>query len=271
MARKKKSNGLVVNFKDVEARVLIPEGDYRVKVLECEKEDGNEFPYLAWTLEIVDEGPYEGKKLYNNTSLSPAALWNLRTFLEAFGVEVPDDEYELNPAELCGIDAEAVAGVTVEHEKYEGKPKARVVDVFGVEDEEEEEDTKKKSSKKKSSKDDEEDEEDEDGDKPTRDEVLNMDEDELEECIDEHDLDVDLDDHKKLKDKRKAVADALEASANDDDDEDEKVSADEVNEMGAKELAALVKKHGLDEPTGSTKAKRRAIIKALEEEGLLKS
>jgi len=43
-----------------------------------------------------------------------------------------------------------------------------------------------------------------------RDDVEEMDEDELQELIDEHDLDVDLDDHKKIGKKREAVIEALD-------------------------------------------------------------
>lgn len=91
------------------------------------------------------------------------------------------------------------------------------------EDEDDEDESPKGKKSKKSSKDDDEDEDDEpkgkskkgskDKKKPKKvsaDDVDDMDEDELQELIDKHDLDVDLDDHKKLAKKVKAVKDALE-------------------------------------------------------------
>lgn len=92
-------------------------------------------------------------------------------------------------------------------------------------DEDEDDDKPAKGKKSKKSKSDDDDEDDDD-DKPAkgkkgkgkkskpkkldRDEVSDMDEDELQELIDEHDLDVDLDDYKKLPKKVSAVIDALE-------------------------------------------------------------
>jgi hypothetical protein len=95
----------------------------------------------------------------------------------------------------------------------------------GDDDEDDKKSSKsKKSGKGKKSKDDDDDEDEDDKKsskksgkggkkkpkKIDRDDVEDMDEDDLQELIDEHDLDVDLDDHKKIGKKREAVIDALE-------------------------------------------------------------
>jgi|WetSurMetagenome_2_1015567.scaffolds.fasta_scaffold18445_5 hypothetical protein len=263
MARKPKSSGLSIDFSGVEARVLVPEGDYKVKPTEVTKEDGNEFPYLAWTFEITD-GKFAEKNLYTNTSLAPKALWNLRSLLEAMGIEVPDGVMELD---LKGIISEAGEFfVTVEHEKYEGKPRPRIVDYFPADEEDEKKDdtpaSKKKDSKPAGKGKTEEKEEEPD--------FSEMDKDELVEFIDAHDLDVDADDFPKLSKLRAAVEKAWEERDEDGGGDGEKYSEDAINEMGTKELQAIVDKHKLDvELEGTTKAKRRAVLKALKAEDLI--
>lgn len=103
------------------------------------------------------------------------------------------------------------------------KKKASKKDADDEDDDEDEKPAKGKKSKAKSKSDDDDEDEDE---KPKRgakgkaskkkakkidkSDVEDMDEDELQELIDEHDLDVDLDDFKKLPKKVAAVIDALE-------------------------------------------------------------
>ena len=262
-ASKKKSNVISLDFEGVEVSKLVPEGDHLLTAVEVTKEEGNEYPYLSWVLETADGG-----KIYENNSLSPRALWRLRALLEAAGVEVPDGPMDLDLDTI--IDDMSPFMGTIEHEDYEGRPKAKMVDCYPSEEEEEEPVKKGKSTGKKSSAKKEEPEEEDDFDS---DEIMEMSADELEEFIDDQDLDVDLEDYRKLKDKRQAVKDAYDDKGGDDDGDDDgdKVSEDEVNEMGTKELQALIDKHELDvELTGSTKTKRRAVIKALKEEDLLK-
>lgn len=90
------------------------------------------------------------------------------------------------------------------------------------EDEDDEPKSKKGAKSKKSSKDDDDEDDEPKGKKSSKkdkgkkpkkvsaDDVDDMDEDELQELIDKHDLDVDLDDFKKLTKKVQAVKDALE-------------------------------------------------------------
>ena len=57
-------------------------------------------------------------------------------------------------------------------------------------------------------------------DLPDNDEIMKMNEDELEDVVDDHDLGVDLDKFEDIKAKRKAVADAVEEKEKDEGDKD---------------------------------------------------
>lgn len=217
---------LKVNFKDSELRTRIDDDNYHCKVAEVTEEEGNEYNYLKWTFEIVEEGKYLGRKVYTNTSLSPAALWNLRQLLETLGVETPDDEMEL--------DLEAYAGLElicrVENEVYQGKDRPKVTDYIPLEetadvdddeksddDDEEEEDEEEESEDEEEESEDEEDEEEEDEEDEeesedeggmTEAEVAELDDDELADLVKKNKLKVDLASTKK---KSKRVAMVVEA------------------------------------------------------------
>lgn len=159
MARRRsgggKGNVRTVNFKGVSTkRPVLPEDDYLVAVSEVSVEDGQEAEYYKWVFEVV-EGKYEGSKLYYNTSLAPQALFNLRGLLEALGVEVPDDEFDVDPKDVVG--AEMMAVVT--QERYQGKLQSKIGDFYAADDassrDEEKDDDKPKS--RRSSRDDEDD------------------------------------------------------------------------------------------------------------------
>ena len=110
------------------------------------------------------------------------------------------------------------------------------------------------------------------GDGYTKDEINEMDADELGEVVEKHELDVKP--MKKIAKYREAVIEALEEEdliKEDDEDDDEGYTEDEINEMDAKELAEVVEKHELDvEPQKKIAKYRSAVIDALEAEDLIK-
>ena len=264
MARKKKpaKGAVTVNFKGVESRRTPPEGDYKCTVLEATSGvSANKNDQIEIVAEIA-AGEYKGQKLYLNFALVEQALWKLHAFLTALGMDVPEDELEIDLNDLVG---ESFLGV-VTHETYNGKKRAKLTDFDSLdnykgdddedEDEDDEDEKPKKSKKdaapakskgKKKPADDEDDEDEEDDsddedededEKPAkkgkskksskpepkgkakkskkktydRDEVEDMDEDELQELLEEAGLEdeVDLDDYKKLPKKVAAVIEALE-------------------------------------------------------------
>lgn len=201
-SRRSKDTKITVNFKGVEGkRPLVDEGEFLVRVDEVTRDEGDAGEYWKWVFEIK-EGDFEGSKLYYNTSLSKDSLWNLKSLLEALGQDVPDDEMDIDLEDM--VDLEMM--VNVEHEKYNGKNQARVVDFWPAEEDKKKDKNKKrgereergsrKNNKKK--------------DKIAQEEVEKMDEEELEDLVKEQDLPVDLDDFRTLTKKKNAVIDALE-------------------------------------------------------------
>jgi len=164
--RSSKTNTLKVDFTDVQTRKTLPEGDYEVEVVSVEEAEGQKAAYLKWTLRVTT-GKYSGTQIWNNTSLSPASLWNLRANLEALGYEIPMGVFNLNLDDLKGL----TMGISVEHEKYQGKTRAKVADVFSLEDEgddeeeeEDEEETEEETEEEEEDEEESEEEEDEEED-----------------------------------------------------------------------------------------------------------
>lgn len=258
MARRstKSKTQVKVNFKGVESFKTPPEGDYKVKVLEAtmgkSQADNDQ---IEATLEI-SEGKFKGTKLWMYFPLQENSLWKLHAFLTALGMEVPDDDMDIDLSDL--VDEELVGVLT--HETYKGKKRAKMTDFDSLEnykgsaDEDGEDDdagekgkkkkdkkgkknkdkgadTGEKSKKDKKSKDEPEEKsskkskdkagkKDKKAKKYAKSDVEDMDEDELQAIVDKHDLDdVELDDHKKIGKKRAAVIEALEEADLLEDDE----------------------------------------------------
>lgn len=235
----KRTSLRIPGMKDVEGkRPLVAEGEYNVEVVAVEEREGQNAPYLAWELKVVG-GKFDGAKLYHNTSLAPQALWNLRGLLEAIGVDVPDDDTDMDTDDFLG----KTCGVVIEHETYEGKKQARITDIHpaaeGDDDGDSDDDEPKASASKSRKKRDEDDEEDEapksrrsrraarddDGEEDeskakgkkskkksgvTKEEVMDMSQDELGDLIKEHELETDLEDYATLRKMKAAVVEALE-------------------------------------------------------------
>lgn len=285
MPRKKKAakGAVVVNFKGVESRRTPPEGDYKCRVLEATSGvSSNKNDQIEVVAEIAS-GEYKGQKLYLNFALVEQALWKLHAFLTALGMDVPEDELEIDLSEL--VDEEFMGVVT--HETYNGKKRAKLTDFDSLEnykgddDEDEEEDDEdekpkkgkksapaKKSKSKKSKKDDDDEDEDED----------------------------DEDEDEDEKPSKKSKSKSSKKSKSDDDDEDEddededekpakkgkKASSkkskkktydrDDVEDMDEDELEELIEESGIDVDLDDYKKlpkKIAAVIEALEEADLL--
>lgn len=121
----KKSSSLKVDFSGVESSDFsMPNGPYVLAVtsVELKKSNNSGETYLAWEYKVA-EGEHKGKKVWDNTSLQPQALWRLRNLLEAFGYEVNDGEVDLD---LESFENELV-GAEIENEKFKGKDKPRIV------------------------------------------------------------------------------------------------------------------------------------------------
>ena len=256
MARKQKNNGRTINL-DMEGvksgGVLLPEGDYIAEVssVEAVESENSGKTYLKWELEIA-EGKLKGSKVWHNTSLQPQALFNLKGVLISLGVEVPEGKMKLDLDELEGLQM----GITIEHEEYDGKPKARIIETFPADGAESDED-------------------DEDGDEAV--DLDGMDLDELLAYAKENDIDLSGLSKKAKKDEAKVRAAIQEAEEEDDEEDDEDSSEedeegeDEVNleEMDKEELLSFAKEKEIKLTVKQKKTEaslRKAIAAALEED-----
>ena len=116
MARRMK-----LDFTEVEAFVKCEEGEHVVKLIEIEESEsqaGNDM--LSATFQVV-KGNSTGAKLYDNFVLTEKALWKLQSFLTAVGIKA-DNKVILDLDKLVG----KTCIVSVEHEEYEGKTRARI-------------------------------------------------------------------------------------------------------------------------------------------------
>lgn len=211
----KKGKTISVNMEGVKSFKALPEGEYAVRVsdVQVETSENSGKQYLAWELE-VSEGTHEGSKLFHNTSLQPQSLFNLRNLLEAAGMEVPDGAMDLDLNELMNLEF----GVTVEHENYQGKDKARIVDVFSL---------------------DEESDEGEDEEEDESEDLESMSDDELVEKAKELEVEpVYMGKGKKKKLDRSATISAIEEASEDEDDDESEEDEDE-DELTEEELEGL--------------------------------
>lgn len=167
----KKKNTVTVDMEGVESGGGRPcrDGRWKMYPTSCELTEssaGNDMLKFRWK---VTSGPDKGAVVWDNVSLTPQALWRLKTLMETMGMDVPDGSLDIDPDDFVGEDNEIVCEIS--NEKYQGKDQPRITGFGGEEteaedDEEDEEDEEekpaKKSGKKSSKKDDEEDEEEDD-------------------------------------------------------------------------------------------------------------
>jgi len=222
----------------VEGRTLLAEGEYEVSVEEVTMEEGSQAPYLKWKFKT------DGGTLYYNTSLAPQALWNLKGLLEALGADIPDDDTDMDPEDF--VDMSCM--VNVEHDTYDGKKQAKIVDFWPVEVSKAKA-AVDKANKKSASKDDED-------EKPKGKKLAH-----------ESKADDGDEDEKPARDRNARRRDRRAAKK-----EVEKVQQDDIADMSEDDLLDLAEKHELEidfDDMPSLRKKRNAVVDALEEKGLL--
>lgn len=200
-----------LDFSGVESMVLVPEGEFQLKVESATPgESAAGHPKWDWRFRTVcDEDEYNDQLIYHTSSLQPQALWSLAGLLAAMGVEVPTGKGKLKGkfAELKDL----MFTGTIEHEVYEGRKRARLVDWASLGEGEGETVTVE-----------DEEEGGTEGELPSYsdDEIGAMSQAELEDVIDTYQLGeapddehlLDLSECTTLRKKRNAVIDALEAA-----------------------------------------------------------
>jgi hypothetical protein len=93
---------------------------YSFKVKKAqESDDGNS---IAVDLEVTSEGKQEGRTHRTYFNLTPKSLWVLARFLDAIGIDIPDDAADMDLDEW--IDKELVAEIAVQ--RYNNEDKLRI-------------------------------------------------------------------------------------------------------------------------------------------------
>lgn len=208
--RSRRSKGRMINLADVETFVAFPEGKFCLRVKEIEEGEGDAGDYWKWVFEDADKKGVEGT-VTHITSFAKQALFNLKSLLESLGVEIPDSEFDLDEMKDDFIGMEMMAETAQEDVETDNgrRTYTRIVDHWPVDQEDDKPGAKKRGAKE------EEDERPARGSKKggkkdlTEDEVNEMSQDELEELIDAHKLDIDLGDFKTVSKMRAGVIDAL--------------------------------------------------------------
>jgi hypothetical protein len=103
---------LQIDFTDVKVIEPIPVGTYQVLVTNAEAKEGKEFPYVSWEF-TVDGGEFDGRKVWNNTSVSPKALWKLKEALIALGADPASlgGAVTFDPADYVGSQCMAIVNI----------------------------------------------------------------------------------------------------------------------------------------------------------------
>lgn len=255
---RKPKTAIKVDFTGVEASGNHPEGRFLFTVdgvpeVKTSENSGND--YINWTLKS-DHG-----KVWHMTSLAPQALFNLRNVLESMGLEVEQAAMDLDLTEYDGL----TLGAEIEHEVYQGKKKARVIDIFPESelDGEEEEKPKGKTGKAKAEPEPEEEE-------LTYADLADASKEELLEIAKDNEVEgITIKMKKDLEALRAHIAEALELEAPEEEQEEgEDPTYASVQEMDKEELLALVKEHEIEGVTLKLKkdldAFRDHVCEALE-------
>lgn len=100
-------------------------GPYQAKVLDVslsEKAGPSGYHSVIIDWQVLEP---KRKVRFDRYSLSPAALWRLKQVMTTLGLDVPEGEFEIDPAELKGLEATIVLKV----EEYNGRENNRVEEV----------------------------------------------------------------------------------------------------------------------------------------------
>lgn len=97
-------------------------GEYEAILTECTMEDGRNAPYFRWVWQLIDHEA----RVYDNTSLSPNALWSVKRAYSALGARDAAGilDLEIDTDELVGRHA----FITIGHREYNGKTQLVLLD-----------------------------------------------------------------------------------------------------------------------------------------------
>lgn len=115
------SRKMKLDFTGVESFQTASEGVHACKIVSADEKQssgGNDMIVVAF--EVI-KGLDKGARVYENFPLVDKALWKLKGLLQAIGMKA-DGKVQLDLDKLVG----KTCSVTVKHEEYDGKTRARV-------------------------------------------------------------------------------------------------------------------------------------------------
>ena len=105
----------------------IPAGTYNATVFDIEhKESKKGNQYYSWIFKIQD-GQYEGRKFWHNTTLTKESLWNLKMVLKGMGVsreERESSQFDFQPSNFIGKPCRIV--LRYKEDGYNGEPENNI-------------------------------------------------------------------------------------------------------------------------------------------------
>lgn len=107
----------------------LPAGEYICKVTKAELKDGAKGKYINWEL-TVGTGPEKGGKIYHITSLTIKALFKLREFMIACGLDVPKKVVDIDTEKIIG----RIVGISVIDDTYKDKTTGEMKDTTNIKD-----------------------------------------------------------------------------------------------------------------------------------------
>lgn len=119
-------NVVSVDFTDVESGggMPTPDGYYVAEITKAEQEvsqNGNDMITVRWKTHM-------GSTVFDRFVLVPQSLWVLRTALESMGYDIPDGQFDFDPADLVGDKC----GIEITNEEFEEKDQPRVTGYMPV-------------------------------------------------------------------------------------------------------------------------------------------
>lgn len=121
------------DFTNVSEGGSLAAGEYVCKVTKAELKEGQKGKYIKWEL-TVGTGPAKGSKTYMNTSLTVKALFKLREFMLACGLDVPKQVVDIDTDKIVGriVGIKVVDSTYVDSKTGETKPSTEIKDTYEV-------------------------------------------------------------------------------------------------------------------------------------------
>lgn len=121
-----------VEVGDANSKYRIPEGTYRFRCIDIEKEtskSGN--PMWTWTFAVC-KGQHEGTELKTWTALTASALWKVVQVGQALGLDIAEGRLKFKKSNVIGKEC---YGKVLDSE-YQGRVNSRIEELYALDSDE---------------------------------------------------------------------------------------------------------------------------------------